>query len=532
MRFPTQRVWLALAATLAGTICGAIGGYQLGRVTLLNQTKAHLVQDANRIMAEGNAATAESRRILRQMNASPLPFCSEEEVAYFRKLVFQSRSLKEGGRMRNGQILCSTTLGHAPDPTKRYKPDFAQDDGTYIYQDLPAFQIGNEQILAVQLGDSFIVYSPYTSKAEIAAPMRYTVTDRDVNTHSIGRLTGDTVPVPPRVLTTPGLTRLNATLYQTQCDGNPSVCLTTYVSVRDALQGYRTVLQIAGLLGALAGGLLGFLCWLLYDRNHGMEQRLLRAIRRDKLNVVYQPIVDLNAGEIVEAEALVRWTDENSMPVSPDVFIKVAEKAGYVSEITRLVVHKALSDFGDTLREWPAFRVNVNIAAPDLADPGFMPMLENALSEAGVQPGSLGIEITESDTASQDVAKETILRLRERGHFVHIDDFGTGYSSLAYLHDLSVDAIKIDKAFTRAIGTDAVTVSILPQILTMADTLDLRVIVEGIETHQQASYFATAERSIYAQGWLFGHPVPAHLFRRLLDEARSGKSRDSVSLPN
>jgi sensor c-di-GMP phosphodiesterase-like protein len=107
--------------------------------------------------------------------------------------------------------------------------------------------------------------------------------------------------------------------------------------------------------------------------------------------------------------------------------------------------------------------------------------------------------------------------LREKGHYVHIDDFGTGYSSLAYLHDLSVDAIKIDKAFTKAIGTDAVTVTILPQILTMADTLGLRVVVEGIETPQQAKYFANADQSIYAQGWLFGRPVPPEAFHRLLE---------------
>ncbi len=534
MRFPPQRIWLALVVTAAGTLCGAIGGYQLGRVTLLNQTKARLAQDVNRIMDVGNTATAESRKILKAMNASSFPFCSEEEVTYFRQLVFQSRFLKEGGRMRNGRILCSTTLGHAPDPTKRYKPDFAQDDGTFLYQDLPAFRIGNEQILAVQLDDSFIVYSPYTSTPQVAAPMHYTVTDVDAKTHSIGRLTGETPPVPRWVLTTPGLTRLNATLYQTRCDGNPTVCLTTYVSVHDALQGYRGTLAIAGLLGALAGGLLAFLCWLVYRRNRGMEHRLLRAIRHNELKVVYQPIVDLDAGEIVEAEALVRWTDENSMPISPDVFIKVAERAGYVSEITRLVVHRVLSDFGDTLRERPAFRVNINIAAPDLSDPGFMPMLESALARAGVEPSSLGIEITESYTARQDVAKETILRLRQKGHFVHIDDFGTGYSSLAYLHDLSVDSIKIDKAFTRAIGTDAVTVSILPQILTMADTLDLRVVVEGIETQQQASYFAAADKAVYAQGWLFGHPVPAQMFRRLLSEAGNGNGNHShpVSLAN
>ncbi len=170
------------------------------------------------------------------------------------------------------------------------------------------------------------------------------------------------------------------------------------------------------------------------------------------------------------------------------------------------------------LRERPGFRVNVNIAAADLADPKFLPMLEESLASAKVSPKSLGIEITESYTARQQVAKDTILHLRRRGHFVHIDDFGTGYSSLAYLHDLSVDAIKIDKAFTKAIGTEAVTVSILPQILDMADTLKLRVVVEGIETQEQASYFASADQRIFAQGWLFGRPVPVESFRRALAE--------------
>ena len=196
MRFLRQRVWFALGATTVGLICGAIGGYQMGRATVLGQAKARLAQDGNRIMEAGNAATAESRGILKEMNASSFPFCSEEEVAYFRKLVFQSRFLKEGGRMRDGQILCSTTLGHAPDPAMRYTADFAQDDGTFLYQDLPAFRIGNAQVLAVQMGDSFIVYSPYTSTPQIAAPMHYTVTDVDASTHAAGHLTGDLPQVP------------------------------------------------------------------------------------------------------------------------------------------------------------------------------------------------------------------------------------------------------------------------------------------------------------------------------------------------
>ena len=183
------------------------------------------------------------------------------------------------------------------------------------------------------------------------------------------------------------------------------------------------------------------------------------------------------------------------MPISPDVFIKVAERAGFVGEITRLVVRHVLQRFwrrrcangpasGSTsispLRIWP-IPTSCRCSKSACRRPGF-----NRAASASRSP-----------RATRRVSrwpKETILRLRQKGHFVHIDDFGTGYSSLAYLHDLSVDAIKIDKAFTKAIGTDAVTVSILPQILTMADTLDLRVVVEGIETPQQATYFAAARQ--------------------------------------
>jgi sensor c-di-GMP phosphodiesterase-like protein len=101
---------------------------------------------------------------------------------------------------------------------------------------------------------------------------------------------------------------------------------------------------------------------------------------------------------------------------------------------------------------------------------------------------------------------------------VHIDDFGTGYSSLSYLKDLEISAIKIDKSFTRSVGTQAVTVAILPQILAMADALKLQVIVEGIETGPQAEYFSSLGRPVLAQGWFFGYPVPAERFLRLLAE--------------
>jgi sensor c-di-GMP phosphodiesterase-like protein len=180
-----------------------------------------------------------------------------------------------------------------------------------------------------------------------------------------------------------------------------------------------------------------------------------------------------------------------------------------------------LRDFADTLRKHPDFRLSVNVAASDLGDPEFLPMLDSSLKQAKVQPKSLAIEITESSTANRDVAMETIRDLRWRGHSIHIDDFGTGYSSLSYLLYLSVDTIKIDKAFTRVIGTEAVSVAILPQILAMAKSLNLEVIVEGIETIQQENYFFQPTQHMYGQGWLYGRPVTAEEFHVLLAEDRA-----------
>ena len=161
-------------------------------------------------------------------------------------------------------------------------------------------------------------------------------------------------------------------------------------------------------------------------------------------------------------------------------------------ELTELVVRTVLLELGDVLRARPPLHDrSVNVTGNlDLADPTFPADTERLLADSQVAATSLTIEITESSTAKNAVAVETIKRLRQSGHSVHIDDFGTGYSSLSYLHSLAVDAIKIDKSFTHAIGTEAVTVSILPQILAIAKTLNLQVVAEGIESVEQAQYFA------------------------------------------
>jgi sensor c-di-GMP phosphodiesterase-like protein len=341
---------------------------------------------------------------------------------------------------------------------------------------------------------------------------------RDRDSSRSGALVGESPKLSASVLTHDMEARVDDILLATRCSVKFIGCVTTYVPISTAVRAERGQILAFTVMGALTGASLGLLWSVLYRRNRSMDQQLRRAIRRDELRLVYQPIVDLASGRIVGAEALIRWSDDQGIPVGAEAFIALAEQKGYAGEITRLVIRHVLRDFGEVFNRCPAFRVNLNIAVSDLIDPSFLPALEEMRRQARVPAANLGIEITEGSTAHQDAAIETIRELRHAGHTVHIDDFGTGYSSLSYLAHLAVDAIKIDKAFTHAIGTGSVTVGILPQILAIAETLKMAVIVEGVETREQVNYFKEIAKPVLAQGWFFGRPSPLNEFLRMLAE--------------
>jgi len=518
-----KRVPIFIVATLVAAACGTLAGYMLARALVLWHVENKLDRYAMRIRSEAETSAAESRALLVTLNASSYPYCSDAEIAWIRELIFQSEYLKDGGHMRDGRIDCSATLGHQSQPGAQVKPEFSRRDGTRVYLNLPPLQMEGHTVVSIQFGNAFMVYSPFNLKDLGSTPMHFTVSETDIPSGQTGRLVGELTSAQAWVLTKEGRAREGNTLYATRCSTRYTSCMTAFISIPEALEANRGEFRAYTGLSGLSGALFGFACTLVYLRSRSMEQQLRRAIRRDRLRVVYQPIVKLESGRIVGAEALVRWTDDDDFEIGPDVFVKIAEERGFVGAITKLMVRHVLSECRETLLSRPGFRVNVNIAAADLGDPQFLPMMERALEHAGVKAQSLGIEITEGYTARLQVATDAILHLRQMGHSVYIDDFGTGYSSLAYLHDLSVDGIKIDRAFTKAIGTESVTVSIIPQILAMVAALNLQVTVEGIETAEQADYFAVSELPILAQGWHFGHPVPAAEFQQLLRTEDHGK---------
>jgi sensor c-di-GMP phosphodiesterase-like protein len=514
-----QRIILTLAVTIFTTVCGILAGYQLARAIAARVTDSRLFQYASLLMADGEASSAELRTVLAAVGASQRSPCSTDEIAYFRALIFESDYLKDAGRMHNGMIACSAALGKLAQARGQFQADFTLQDGTAIYTGLAPYRNPDLTVLALQLGDSYVVFTPLTRMHLQSPPMHYTETTMDAPSQKPGYLLGEISAASLPILTREGQYRQGETLYATRCSIRFFNCVTAYSSMPEIVQANRTRFLGCVLLCGAFGAFAGLISSLLYRRNKSIEHQLRRAIRRDKLHMAYQPIVDLRSGRIVGTEALARWTDEEGLAVSPEVFVHIAEQCGFVGEITRLVLRHVLRDFGETLRKRPDFRLCINVAAADLADPEFLTILDRSLNRAAVAACSLVIEITEGSTARHEIAIETIHSLRQRGHCVHIDDFGTGYSSLAYLHELSVDAIKIDKSFTQAVGTESVVVAILPQILAMAEALDLKVIVEGIETPVQAHYFEGFAQPILAQGWLYGRPVSAERFQKLLAAA-------------
>jgi sensor c-di-GMP phosphodiesterase-like protein len=512
---------------MAMAMGGMVAGFVLGYVLSLYQAENWLDRYATLVATQQDASSAEAMKVLAAMKDSPYPFCSDAEIANFRELVFRSEYLKDAGRIRGGTINCSATSAHPSPSIGQFKSEFSQQDGSIAYSNLVPIRDAGLKRAGLQLGDGYVVFSPQAPAALGPIPMRLAFAMNPAAAKLTGGSPGVSAQGQGPDMTAEGTFRLGDTLNATRCSTAFFKCVTATTTVREAFRGEGLAVAAATTVGGLAGGFLGLFMSFMLSRSLDMEQQLRRAIASEQLGLAYQPIVNLDNGRIVGAEALSRWTDEDGVEVSPDIFIPLAESRGMIGLITRLVVRKGLQTFGETLRAHADFRLSVNVSASDLTDPGFLPMLDEAVGKAKIPPKSLVIEITESSAANRAEAMETIRLLRRRGHSIHIDDFGTGYSSLSYLLFLNVDTIKIDKAFIKAIGTESVTVVILPQILAMAEALKIGVVAEGVETEQQANYFSGAGRRIDGQGWLYGRPFQAEEFPSLLAE-QWNKTRASV----
>ena len=239
-----------------------------------------------------------------------------------------------------------------------------------------------------------------------------------------------------------------------------------------------------------------------------LEQDMHYAIARGEFRLLYQPIVDAVTTRLVGAEALLRWNHSKHGEILPEEFIAIAEETGLIVPISRWVLHEACVEAVRIRASgYPEFRVAVNLSARDFGEVDLADTIRDILAETGLPATGLELEITEN-MKIDDVAMMTMRTLSGMGIRIVVDDFGVAYSALGYLKRLPIAAVKIDRTFIRDAGDDPQDRAIVRAIVALARSLELDIIAEGVETHEQWQ-FINELKCQRAQGYHFSRPVEA-----------------------
>ncbi len=250
-----------------------------------------------------------------------------------------------------------------------------------------------------------------------------------------------------------------------------------------------------------------------------IENNLRLALEKQQFILYYQPIVNLITGKITGAEALLRWQHDALSEVFPDIFLPVAEDSGLIVPIGRWVLRQACKQ----AKIWqdkglPAFTIAINISAQEFLHKDFVEDVRAVLIETRLAAECLELEITESVLMRDaDCSTQILQQLKKMGVKLTVDDFGTGYSSLSYLQRFPIDVLKIDQSFIQSIGFAKDKDIIVSAIISMGNSLKLKVVAEGIETPSQLA-FLTARQCEEGQGYFFSRPITPESFTTLLSQ--------------
>ena len=297
-----------------------------------------------------------------------------------------------------------------------------------------------------------------------------------------------------------------------------AVSPTGYRQPGDVVRDAETALHRARILGASRCAVFDTAVVQSEHAELELQGDMAGALERGEFELVYQPIVAVASDRIVGFEALVRWQHPRLGELSPSDFIPIAERGGFIVPLGAWILRSACQQLGSWRETLPCadLWMSVNLSTVQMRHAGLIEQVRGALQDSALEAKSLVLELTEGIAMENPIAVRTVLmQLRAMGVRISIDDFGTGYSSLAYLSQLPVDALKIDKSFIRGIETHQDKADIVATLTTMAQQLRLHVVAEGIENEEHLAYLRTLHCES-AQGFLFAKPVDVDRATELL----------------
>ena len=249
------------------------------------------------------------------------------------------------------------------------------------------------------------------------------------------------------------------------------------------------------------------------ERVFAMEQRLRQSIIQNEFELWYQPIVDTCTRKLVSVEALLRWRQHNNEIILPGDFISAAETSGLINQLGQWVIRSACEQH----QQWreiglPSIRIAVNVSPVQFRSKNFQAEVALALSDSGIDPACVELEVTESTVMNHvEDAVNTLTNLKKLGVKIALDDFGTGYSSLSYLSYLPIDKLKVDQSFVQNIDTNARSLAIAETVIALGKKLNVEVVAEGIESEKALRLLSERECGL-GQGFLIGEPMPSENF--------------------
>jgi len=441
--------------------------------------------------------------------------CSAKQIALMRNIDLSSSYIQAIGHVENDTLVCSS-IGEGTQGLPVGPVDFITKMGVQIRTDV-TFPFTPETSFAV------IELDGYAAIINKRLPIDATTNEKDASlaTFSIdnNRIYASQGIIKPEWLAALGekhqvqfaddgyvVAVVRSPKYRT---GAVAALPATYI---DQKTGELTLFLLP--LGFVGGLLLAFAVYYLV-RNQVSTQALLKAgLARNEFFMHYQPVVELDTGKCVGAEALVRWKRATGEMVRPDLFIPIAEESGLIRLITQRVAKLIGKDAQNIFADHPDFHLAINLSSSDFSSENTLPLLHGLIEATGARSGNLIVEATERGLMDATAAKAMIRTIRANGLQIALDDFGTGYSSLSYLDTFRIDYLKIDKSFVDKIGTEAPTSNVVAHIIELAKSMNMKMIAEGVETEAQAAYLR--EKGVqYAQGWLFGKPMPFDQLARM-----------------
>jgi len=495
---------IALVAFLAPVLASAYLSWWESYET----EKALSLNNAQDVLRRIEATSSQLKDAAQKLTQADLPPCSPQDIKLMRQVDLGSSYMKAVGRVNHDTLLC-TSQG-ANNPIALGDPDLVTDQGVSEYFNrnlagqppypLNVFAVGGFAMIV----DPSVVIDVSTEGQDV----ELAVFVPSASNHDRIAAQGQDFP---------------SDWFEPIDQGSQSTILNNgYVvsRVRSAQWdlavvvatpqnyiyqriGHFAVFFIP--IGALCGAIFSLMVSLLTRMHSSFPTMLRRALKDGSLYVLYQPIVELATRRVIGAEALIRWKSKYA-DMRPDYFIPQAEQCGMIQLITAQVLEMVARDLPQFLKMDPNFCVSVNFSAADLCDSRSLDAMDQFLRVSGARPENLEIEATERAFLQGPETAELIDALRAKGFSVAIDDFGTGYSSLSCLQSLSLDTLKIDRAFVETIGTDGATSQVVLHIIEMAHSLHLEMVAEGVETEPQAQYLV--KRGVrYGQGWHFGRPT-------------------------